>query len=75
MTSTIAREVTEWYPADAKPVHVGVYETSFDGIPGFSEWSGIHWGNQYESPDRAKGRSHFVGFQKKIWRGLLSPAC
>lgn len=78
MTSTIARsEVTEWYPADVKPVHVGVYETdlgpAFEPL-GFSYWNGEYWGNQYPRPDRAKEMSRAMGAQDKLWRGLRETA-
>jgi hypothetical protein len=65
---------TGWFPADVKPVHVGVYETSFAYVGGFSEWNGYRWSNQYDTPQRAKDMAYFAGEQDKCWRGLKESA-
>lgn len=68
---------TSWYPANIKPVHIGVYETdlvlALDRF-GFSYWDGSYWGNQFETPERAEVRRDMRGAQDKPWRGLKDPA-
>jgi hypothetical protein len=73
-TRTHARELTEWYSADVKPVHVGVYETAFDIHVGFCHWNGRQWGNQYLTLERADMLKVWPGNQDKAWRGLKEPA-
>jgi hypothetical protein len=73
-TPAHARDLTDWFPADVKPVRIGVYETSFAYGGGFSEWNGYHWSNQYDTPQRAKDMAYFAGEQDKCWRGLTEPA-
>lgn len=67
--------VTEWFPADVKPVRVGVYERAIDGIPlphPFYTWNGTAWiGLGSDSPDKMIGRNPSV-FQNIQWRGLSS---
>lgn len=68
--------MTDWFPANVKPVRDGVYETQMDDIDripiprGFSSWRRGKWGNQFETADRAKFREHYDGHQDKKWRGL-----
>lgn len=83
MTSatTPARELTEWFPADVKPVHIGYYEVKRGGgiCPSFGihqlRWTGSEW--QYACD---LGFSHKGGFARMDsasgdkWRGLRSPA-
>jgi len=81
MIATIARsEVTEWYPADVKPVREGVYQTQYrDGLTAYRKFSGGKWHEGYHSPTAANAtmvpisawlRSEYV----HAWRGLRSPA-
>lgn len=68
---------TEWFPADIKPVRIGVYETdlgpAFSQF-GFSYWDGNHWSNQYLLIETAARFSDHIGVQDKLWRGLKEPA-
>lgn len=73
---TTEQKLTDWFPADVKPVRKGVYATRYvgDSDSGYSTWTGTHWGCEYFSFDYAKqyrdsdGRGH----QDKNWRGLSS---
>lgn len=61
---------TKWFPADVKPVHVGVYEIRHTALPrGFAMWDGLRWSHlmceRYEEP-----HFEFSPFQDKEWRGL-----
>lgn len=44
-TTTPARETTDWFPADVKPVHPGIYEklNTSTNIVFYSEWTGYNW--------------------------------
>jgi len=69
-------QLTDWFAPEIKPVHVGVYPTSFENAVnvhrhGYSHWNGRSWGNQYETPDRALRRGE-LGAQNKRWRGLAT---
>jgi hypothetical protein len=67
----MSKKFTPWFPADVKPVRIGVYETRFGDNPrisGFSEWAG-EWSNQTS----VNGGDNFFSdgaIQKKEWRGL-----
>ena len=87
MIATIARsEVTEWYPADVKPVHVGAYEWcgrfGEPHIYAYHWWDGKRWcGNPGYSAYSAELNKDDCGFDGVYfknccfgWRGLRSPA-
>lgn len=68
--------LTDWFPADVKPVHVGIYWTKdSDGAEWFSPWQGTHWGfgvslfgiDQGAWPSNQSGMSPC---QHRPWRGL-----
>lgn len=67
-------KTTDWFPADIKPVHVGVYETKspvFNQPGRFSFWSGKKWSAAFF--DRFAARNHAdisTRFQERKWRGL-----
>lgn len=71
-------KLTPWFPADVKPVHVGIYQT--DAVYGrinYQYWTGKHWGLQGFADDfwpylngLAKHKSNF---QNVKWRGLANP--
>jgi hypothetical protein len=70
---------TKWFPADAKPVHRGVYETKsplLDGKTGwFSYWDGGAWGSAYLSADFSfQNRKRMSPYQDREWRGLTEKA-
>lgn len=73
-------KLTKWFPADVKPVHVGVYEMEpgddyvWGGSKGqFQHWNGERWGG-YSSSARLAALSNCVNFtsmhQNRRWRGL-----
>lgn len=80
MNSTIAQEVTEWYPADVKPVHVGVYEVQNMYDPThpnlFNYWTGKEWTGSASHIESLvmESRPHICAFQGRVWRGLRRPA-
>jgi hypothetical protein len=72
--------VTDWFPADVKPVHVGVYEknyrTEYDighDKPEYQYWDGTNW--YYGSRDVEETAALFkkgnsVAFYPRQWRGV-----
>lgn len=68
--------VTPWFPADIKPVHVGVYETQC-GVFGdsYRYWDGQRWSVARMNPVLAfDSRSWVARNQSPRWRGLAQPA-
>lgn len=67
-------KLTKWFGPEVKPVRFGAYETSFDGIYGFSWFDGKKWGNQSTTPYWAlsffRSDKHIGAEQDKTWRGL-----
>lgn len=57
-------ELTDWYPADIKPVNLGIYQIECQ-IPGqyiYSIWDGKLWCYEYDmSP---------LIYQNRKWRGI-----
>ncbi|UIY58161.1 hypothetical protein [Burkholderia cepacia] len=64
--------LTEWFPHEMKPVHVGVYETDFNVCRsgGWAYWDGKNWGNSCRRPSEANNRRYPSAIQNKGWRGL-----
>jgi len=81
-STTPAREMTEWFPADVKPVHVGVYQACMEVIEdrlgatsieyGFAKWDGQRWGKIFATASAADWWET-QGSQRKAWRGLKEP--
>jgi hypothetical protein len=72
--------VTQWFPPDTKPVHVGVYPTSHAlrdfryGDYQFQYWNGKGWGAISPSVNAAKRfKNGNSAFQAIYWRGLALP--
>lgn len=69
-------KLTPWFPADVKPVRVGVYETNFREVcavfKGFSFWNGVEWSNQRDLKEGARTAGYTGSVQTKQWRGLAS---
>jgi hypothetical protein len=73
------KTLTDWYPADVKPVRVGVYETKspvLAGDPGwYAYWNGDAWSwgflSKYSAYLKRKERGKF---QNRQWRGLTEQA-
>lgn len=53
---------TEWFPADVKPVRIGLYETKGYLLTNMRLWTGLEWITPH-------GRVECV-IQEREWRGL-----
>ena len=68
-------EVTNWFPIETDPVHVGVYERDLGGMQFYSHWNGMFWGSSEMTPDMAyEQRDDMATEQSAAWRGLTEPA-
>ncbi|CAJ0698065.1 hypothetical protein [Ralstonia mannitolilytica] len=73
-------QLTPWFPAEVKPVHVGVYEVEPMQLdsgfrwPIFSYWNGKLWGTACLSREDAEkwGLVFKTADQNRQWRGLRS---
>jgi hypothetical protein len=70
---------TEWFPAEIKPVHVGVYETEdsvFTDDAWYSYWNGEKWGwYSWKGVDDAYAKRDWdTGAPDARWRGLRESA-
>lgn len=66
---------TPWFPADIKPVHVGVYETRAynDEFIFFRFWNGSEWGPAAICVSDAYANAFFQGLTQDVkWRGLAT---
>ncbi len=66
-------KLTPWFPADVKPVRVGVYLVKSPLLltGGFSYWDGKRWGwICYTRRDAAAEKVYPGASQDKQWRGL-----
>jgi hypothetical protein len=65
-------KMTEWFPAEIKPVHAGVYETRDElGIRWFSAWRGDVWIWGNISPGAWPNLTGNPAlYQRREWRGL-----
>lgn len=74
-TPAPAREVTEWFPAEVKPVHVGVYHVRYQSsLPGgghsyWAAWDGKSWTPAVDEIELVEP-AEIGGIQEKEWRGL-----
>ena len=72
-------KLTPWFPAEVKPVHVGVYEIyehRRHERPTFKHWNGSFWGFASASIGQAQSADTHLGpslVQKCNWRGLAAP--
>lgn len=65
-------ETTEWFPADVKPVHVGVYERDWSNAP---ELPPIEWFDRWDGVTWRYGRTgEYQGCANRQWRGLTEQA-
>ena len=66
--------LTPWFPADVKPVRVGVYEIHTNSWEAYyAYWSGQKWGCVADHPTAARWQDNAFldgAFQRKIWRGF-----
>jgi hypothetical protein len=72
-------KLTPWFPADVKPVRVGVYERDDsatdlgNGHAAYSHWSGSKWGHLCEWTNQAGEFTSLISeYQDLPWRGLAS---
>jgi hypothetical protein len=66
------QKLTPWFPADVKPVHVGVYQTTPIDSTKYQKWNGEYW-CAYTSDAKDAARlenSNKSKYQKVKWRGL-----
>jgi hypothetical protein len=65
----MSKKHTPWFPADVKPVHVGVYQV--DRVHAYQHWNGRYWGIYCLSMAEARRRADFESmYQEHQWRGL-----
>jgi hypothetical protein len=64
-------KLTPWFPADVKPVRVGVYEVRMKA-PWYRYWDGVHWHAGHCTPKLACPLSHMPLEEtpSEPWRGL-----
>jgi hypothetical protein len=73
------RELTDWFPADVKPVRIGVYETRDElGALWFNYWTGDRWSWGVTPHGIQQGawpkKTGCASCQYRKWRGLREPA-
>lgn len=64
-------KLTDWFPPEVKPVHVGVYKTNAS-VGTYQKWNGKYWCAFCATVDRA---AHCENSNKSLvqhvrWRGL-----
>lgn len=70
-------ELTEIFPPEIKPVHVGVYPTFFDDDDAqiYNHWNGEYWGMADYTVDGAEAGASFPSITQDVsWRGLAKKA-
>lgn len=67
-------KLTEWFPADVKPKHLGVYERK-DACWRYACWTGCAWGPGADTIEEAyaDAMSDPSIYQDVCWRGLAHP--
>jgi hypothetical protein len=68
-------KLTDWFPADVKPVHVGVYEVLYEnGCFGsrYRYWNGVRFCYQCMNSQKAfQKRNNHTGLDAFVsWRGI-----
>jgi hypothetical protein len=67
------KSLTPWFPADVKPVRVGVYERDMGAslCGKYSHWNGQWWGGWANTVESAADNANYGSeVQNKPWRGL-----
>ena len=68
-------EVTEWFPADIKPVHIGVYQVHDVGFHEnwYAYWDGVKFRARYFTPDLAYNKRNTIEDWVVLhrWRGIV----
>jgi len=69
-------KLTPWFPANVKPVRVGVYRVQYYNYSGFAYWDGKQWSNLVDSVASAYKNHDWTdgAIQQKRWRGLTQEA-
>ncbi|WP_334021343.1 hypothetical protein [Burkholderia orbicola] len=73
--------LTEWFPPEVKPIHVGVYQACMEVFTdrfgtshieyGFAKWDGQRWGAMHtDIKSAAELIPWHAASQSKSWRGL-----
>lgn len=81
VTPTIAREVTEWFPASIKPESVGWYQCRFawegPDYPHVSRlwWDGDLWRHEPNGATAYWGIDDCDDYRNEYWRLLKETAC
>lgn len=65
-------KLTDWFPANVKPVHVGVYEVESDDLSlGYSFYDGLYFRGIRKTVDEtASAIPHVWDHVDLMWRGL-----
>lgn len=68
----MSKKLTDWFPADVKPVHIGVYETNAVTHGVYQKWDGEKWCTYCPSVRSANmpANSNESEYQNVKWRGL-----
>jgi hypothetical protein len=70
----VAGTCTAWFPGDAQPVQIGVYQRRNSlGHIVYSHWDGEQWGWNHPSPWAAARDTEHSLAQQLEWRGLTVP--
>ena len=67
-------KLTQWFPGDVKPVHIGVYERrlKFKTYVYYSRWNGERWQwLHWTVEDAAASAGAPSVYQNLPWRGVL----
>ena len=74
--------MTEWFPPEVKPEHIGVYKTKIMRPAGhgdnhvevgYSHWNGTAWGPQFDTAKEAEAAVGSATFPIEYhWRGLAA---
>lgn len=68
-------EMTDWFPVNVKPTHVGVYEVRYFPTGKYCLWDGKKWAWCQTTVNYAyKYASTKGASQHKIWRGIKKDA-
>ena len=61
--------LSPWHDGSVKPVHIGVYESQYDGF--YRKWNGEVWLCGSSDFTIAKKEKHQTCFQNSKWRGII----
>ena len=64
-------KLTPWFPGDAKPMWVGVYERQYGKETFYCLWDGEYWHTWAMTPKHAEKVLGFSAMQNLPWRGVM----